>query len=426
MRAYGDNEGILATWGDLAVSLASENGFELEPSGSSHVALCAALNDAAVQASEDALKRLDGDLVPTPDMPSLPSRALAVASRPSGRTLGDLIDAFKADRADKWSTSSTNNFVPVERVMREVLGSKRLLSEIGRDQGRELFEVVKRLPRGLGTLPKLRGVSVADAIEMDLPRLAPKSINGTYLSSMKAVFKFAVQEHWLSVSPMLGLAVMDPVHDADKRDPFTIDQLNKIFAGAPWRPRDEAPGGKPLHFWGPLIALFHGMRRGEIAQLLVADITEVAGVTVILVKATGRKRVKTKNSRRILPVHPELTEMGFLEYVGERRKAGAVQLWEGEQPNGNDQWGDGFSDWFGRLLEARKVTGTRLGMHSLRHNFQDGLREAGLHGTGLGQELAGRSKGGDTSNNYGSQYPTRQLADAIASVTFPGLKLPQG
>lgn len=77
-----------------------------------------------------------------------------------------------------------------------------------------------------------------------------------------------------------------------------------------------------------------------------------------------------------------------------------------------------------RLLKARKISGTKLGLHSFRHNFQDALREAGLHGTGIGQELAGRSKGGDTSNNYGSQYPTRQLAEAVSNVVYPGVVLP--
>jgi integrase len=163
------------------------------------------------------------------------------------------------------------------------------------------------------------------------------------------------------------------------------------------------------------------MRRSEIAQLLVADVVQVAGVEVILVKAGGRKKTKTKNARRMLPVHPELVRLGFLEYVGQRRTAKGTQLWEGEKPNNTDQWGDGFSDWFGRQIKEHNFNGTRLGLHSFRHNFEDALREAELHGTALGAELAGRTKGGDTSNNYGSGYSTRQLADAMGKIAYPGL-----
>jgi integrase len=161
------------------------------------------------------------------------------------------------------------------------------------------------------------------------------------------------------------------------------------------------------------------MRRSEIAQLLVADVTEIAGHQVILVRAGGGKRTKTKNARRMLPVHPELVRLGFLDYVQQRRSAKGTQLWEGEKPNNTDQWGDGFSDWFGRQIKGYNFSGTRLGLHSFRHNFEDALREAELHGTALGAELAGRTKGGDTSNNYGSGYSTRQLAEAMAKIAYP-------
>jgi hypothetical protein len=254
MRAYGDTDGIADYWGNEALSLASASGRELSPGGPSHLALCEALHNAAVAASEEALRRLDGDLVPTPAMPELPKRSGA-SSPASTRTLGDLIKAFKADRLDKWSTSATRNFVPVERVMLEVLGADTPLAKINRETGRELFDVVKRLPKGMGTSPKLKKLSVAEAIELGLPGLSPKSINGTYLSTMKALFRFALQEQWMVAHPMLGLSVVDPVNEADKRDPFTIDQLNTIFSGPPWSPRNDAPRGKPLHYWGPLIAL---------------------------------------------------------------------------------------------------------------------------------------------------------------------------
>jgi hypothetical protein len=37
-------------------------------------------------------------------------------------------------------------------------------------------------------------------------------------------------------------------------------------------------------------------------------------------------RLKTKTSERVVPVHPQLTEIGFLNYVAERRKEGE-QAW---------------------------------------------------------------------------------------------------
>jgi integrase len=98
-------------------------------------------------------------------------------------------------------------------------------------------------------------------------------------------------------------------------------------------------------------------------------------------------------------------------------------LFAGEEANGSGKWGDGLSDWFSRHLAKRGVAGRRLGMHSFRHTFEDRLREAGLHGTALGAELAGRSKG-DTASAYGSGFSTRALAEAVAKINYPGLHLP--
>lgn len=363
--------------------------------------------------------RIRGDFGYQPTDPVFASALKETTNRAPKPTLGSLIEAFKADREGRWKPSTTAAYVPVERVMREVLGSARHLDTITREDGRKLFDIVRQLPRGMYKSPKLKGLNIAQAIQTDLPKLSPKSVNATYLAMMKATFKFAVDEQWMIADPLAGKSVEDPVDEADKRDPFTTEQLAIIFGAAPWTPRDTSPRGKPLHYWGPLIAMFLGMRRGEIAQLGADDVTEVEGVPVILVRAGGSKRLKTSNARRKLPVHPQLIELGFLKYAQERRASGAERLWEGERPTTRGGWGDGFSDWFQRLLKERGVTGTKLGLHSFRHNFQDRLREAGLHGTAMGQELAGRSKGGSTSNNYGSGFPTPMLQEAIAKIVYP-------
>lgn len=416
--------GDLEPFEDHAASLLAEHGIQADR-GSPGFRLAAQLMARADRErwllSE---ARLRGDFGYQPSDPVFSNALKEKPLRKSAPTVGGLIEAFKSDRMPGWSPSSVAAYAPVERVMREVLGSARELSTLGREDGRRLFDVLRQLPKGLGKSPKLKGMSIAQAIKTDLPKLSPKSINATYLAMMKATFRFAVQEQWMVADPLAGLSVVDPVADADKRDPFSLEQLNAIFGSAPWSPRDDAPKGKPLHYWGPLLALYLGMRRGEIAQLAVDDVIEIDSVPVILVRAGGNRRLKTVNARRMLPVHPEILELGFLDYVQTRRDSEGGQLWSGEKPDARGKWGDGFSDWFQRLLKERGVEGTKLGLHSFRHNFQDRLREAGLHGTALGQELAGRSRGGNTSNNYGSGFPTAMLREAISKITYPGFKRP--
>ncbi len=409
-----------------ALRLLEEEGFEANPRSSAFKSLQRAMLRGRRELALLERARLLGDYSVRPSDPIFVNAASGTTGRPE-RTVEDLIKAHNEDKVSKRSPSTQASYEPVWRLLRDVLGPYRTLSSIGRDEGRLLFETVKALPRGLGKVRALRGLPVPEAVEkgreLGLPTIQPKTINAVYMGLLKTIFQWAVKEQWITANPLSGLLVEDDVAEADKRDPFTTAQLNEIFSRAPWKPRDENPRGKPLHFWGPLIALFHGMRRGEIAQLDTDSITEVAGHPVILVRAGTGKRLKTANARRMLPIHPELIKMGFLAYVRRQRDAGEPKLFTGEEPNSRGQWGDGFSDWFTRLIQKQSFEGKKLGMHSFRHNWQDAAREAGLHGTAIGQELAGRSKGGDSSNNYGSGFSTAALAEASSRITYPNLDL---
>lgn len=409
-----------------ALGLFEEEGFEANPRSPAFRSLQRAMLRGRRELALLERARLLGDYTVKPSDPIFASALTNTVGR-TERTVEDLIKAHYEDKVSKRSPSTQASYEPVWRLLRDVLGPFRTLSSVGRDEGRLLFETVKALPRGLGKVRVLRGLTVPDAVEkgreLGLPTIQAKTINAVYMGLLKTIFQWAVREQWITANPLAGLLVEDDVAEADKRDPFTITQLNEIFRQAPWMPRDENPRGKPLHFWGPLIALFHGMRRGEIAQLDTDSITEVSGYPVILVRAGTGKRLKTVNARRMLPIHPELIKMGFLAYVRRQRQTGETKLFTGEAPNSRGQWGDGFSDWFTRLIQKQSLEGTKLGMHSFRHNWQDAAREAGLHGTAIGQELAGRSKGGDSSNNYGSGFSTAALAEASSRITYPNLDL---
>lgn len=410
----------------LASNLLEQEGMEADGRSAAFKALQRALLRGRRELAVLQKKQLLGDYSGRPADPLFANAFSATAPRPE-RTLGDLIEAHRKDKVVNRSSSTRASYEPVWRLLKDVLGANRPLSSVGREEGRLVFETVKALPKGIGKKRELRGLSVPEAVEkgrsLGFETIAPKTINAVYMGLAKTIFAWALKEQWISANPLSGLIADDDVTEAEKRDPFTVEQLNTIFSSGPWRPRDESPRGKPLHFWGPLIALFHGMRRGEIAQLDASAIKEVSGIPVILVRGGDGKRLKTRNARRMLPVHPELIRMGLVAYANEQQQSGEVKLFPGEAPNSRGQWGDGFSDWFIRLIRKHELTGRKLGLHSFRHNWQDRAREAGLHGTAIGQELAGRAKGGDSSNNYGSGFSTAALAEASARIDYPGLDL---
>jgi len=344
------------------------------------------------------------------------------------RTISELIHAYAKAKEERWTPATHAAYEPVFRLLKDVLGAQRDLETIDRDEARRTFEIVKQLPRNMGKHKELKGLTVPQAIKaakrLGLPTIGPRTINDGYMTRISSMFAWAVDEQWIASNPFRNLRVVDPVDPADKRSAFTVEQLNRIFASEPWKPRDEAPRGRPSLFWGPLVALFMGLRRGEICGLMLDDIETVNGIPVIHVRPNEVRRLKTGSSRRVLPVHGKLVEMGFLDFVTRQRAAGHRLLFPESYQGPNGLWGDHLSDWFSRKLKKLGMANGRLSFHSFRHSFEDALREAGLHGTAEGRYLAGRtSTRSDVSAAYGSGYSTTRLHELINRIEYPELEV---
>ena len=183
--------------------------------------------------------------------------------------------------------------------------------------------------------------------------------------------------------------------------------------------------------WLPLLALFTGARRAELAGLRADNVRtdEETGTALISIVAERRagKRVKTRSSERVVPVHRELIKLGFLEYVAGRRIDGE-QAWlfanvAPDQPNAIAVWGK----WFSRYLRSTVgISDPNKVFHSFRHKFSDGATRAGVSRE-LRQALMGHSDG-SVSAGYGSEamlerFGAKALADAVSKISYPGLDL---
>ena len=133
-----------------------------------------------------------------------------------------------------------------------------------------------------------------------------------------------------------------------KRHPWTIDELNRMFTapiytGCRSERHWQQPGNVVLRqsakYWVPLIALFSGMRLGEIIQLQVADVKRLDGidyfdVTPVAIDLTDdeaddeeeEKSLKTASSRRGIAIHQTLFELGFGDFLDFRRASGEKRL----------------------------------------------------------------------------------------------------
>lgn len=376
---------------------------------------------AFVELHEAAAANLAGNPGYTPSDPVI--REVPVATVPS-RTVEALLEAYEADKAPGWSASTKKAVKPVFRFMRDVFGG-RAVGTITREEAREAVKLLQALPFGMGKRTELAGLTVPEAIKkgakLGLPTIKPKTVNDGYLLHIASLFNWARKEQWVAANPFEGLSVFDPVDDADRRDPFTVPQLQTLFTSGHWQGPWRDGKGKAGDFWVPLLCLFHGLRNGEAAGLRAEDIAEEGGHPVIRLQPYDNRTLKTKDSRGTVALHPEMIRLGFLRYVESRNQAGEQLLFPEGLANNRGQVGAKLGERFSLHVKQLGLEGRKLGMHSFRHCFEDRLREAELpERTALA--LARRREAG-SSKSYGDGLSARQKAEAVAKIVYPGLDL---
>jgi integrase len=184
-----------------------------------------------------------------------------------------------------------------------------------------------------------------------------------------------------------------------------------------------------LRFGCPQLALFTGSRLNELASLKASDIShnEIIGSNCIFIRAEKRsgKRLKTEQSERFVPLHPQLIAAGLLEYVNKQISERGANAWLFPKVAPDTNGKAAFSKWFGRYIGAHGITDSTKVFHSFRHFFIDALRLAGVPGE-INIALVGHTDP-SVNDKYGARDKAirfrHRLAQAVASVTYAGLDL---
>ncbi|WP_368518153.1 DUF6538 domain-containing protein, partial [Rhizobium sp.] len=365
----------------------------------------------------------------------------ALLSPSSTRTIGDVYDRFIADPKHQWSKRTQIAHATTRKWVIEVFGEDTPLAEITRERCRDFVALLREMPKSAHQrFPDMTITEAVAAAKAKGERRVISTANlNAYINRFGGVMNWAMNEGYLDRNPLKGLKLPDPVKKRDKRNPFSTDQLRRIFDAPIYTGcRDDANGyavpgdqhPRRARFWVPLIALFSGLRLNEICQLEVSDIRVFDGIPCFRVVSglsqTGdEKRVKTNASERIVPVHDELIRCGFLAFAESQRLCGETNLFP-ELPFGHLGYrSTAISRWFSRFLENAGAAAPLTCFHSFRHNFRDGLREAKID-RDVALVLGGWTtdgKGTAIADNYGNGYAAGLLSEAINAVYFGSIDL---
>ena len=242
---------------------------------------------------------------------------------------------------------------------------------------------------------------------------------------IKSLLKYAVRDlEALLKSPWEGMDIESKT--TARRRPWKADELRQLF-GQPLFARYELPAialaGQAAAYWVPLIGLFTGARISELAQLRVEDVDHARPTAVMSITDDDGRHVKTEAGVRIVPVHPELVRLGFLEYVEAMQKAGHVSLWPALRLR-DARPGGYLSAWFGQFRRAAGLTGKYPDFHCFRHTVRTLMARGGVSHE-VQDLITGHEVQGSTGTRIYRHVDEADLTEAILCVRYPGLQLPR-
>jgi integrase len=283
------------------------------------------------------------------------------------------------------------------------------------------------------------------------PPISPKT-REEYLGQLKGLLEFSYSSGFIkdNIATHIEMPNTKQAHTIN-RLPFTESDLYRIFPpgyGDVFTFGDRmARDDYNNRFWFPLLAAFTGARLEEIGQLQTEDIKTCPDTNIIYAMidnqgATSdgtKKRTKNLNSVRPIPIHSTLIDIGFMDYVTERKKDKKDTSLFKLKRDKQGRFAKGISNWFSRL-ETRKngqvVKGyierqnidskgtTKAGdkwsksFHSFRHTVIDNLRGKQLKSGEFIRELdialvVGHERDKRETASYGIDRSQLQLRKAI-------------
>lgn len=234
-------------------------------------------------------------------------------------TLKQLIDLYEKDKKNSWADKV--RLPSVHRQILHIIGDIPL-NTIDRQTSITLRESLKEYPKKL------------NSNDMKIPWRELAKIRATRLAGRTQIFilteyctliKYA-KENDLGVkgSPAKGLVDKSkPVKKEKDRQPYTPEEIQRLVAVLKEVDREK----EPEWFWLPLLLLHLGSRSNEICMLRCDDIEQRGPFWMVCFRNRPEYSQRTKNGKdRQAPLHQDLIELGFLDFVARQKTEGKDRL----------------------------------------------------------------------------------------------------
>jgi integrase len=399
-----------------------EKGINIDKESVEYTKLCREILKAEIEVFKVEKERITGNynnnydkLLDSLIEPTKPQYLQAAVEPPVKEgpivTLSNIIEENikEAELAGNWSAKTKAENESIYKVILEVLGDVDINS-ITHQTMLQFRDKVSKLPANREKKPQFRGKSVDLILEMkNVPPMSRTTLN-KYLVRASTLFKWAVKHGYIKSNAAEGLSLPKTRRMELEREAYTSEDIQNIASHLTF---DKL---KAHMFWIPLIGIYTGMRLDEICQLYVSDIMVVDDVPCININSKDDKKLKTASSERIIPIHPNLIDFGFVQYVEQQRLLGNTRLWTMLKKK-RDGYSQDFGKWFQRFNRKYVTVNPKKVFHSLRHSLANNLKQKGVQEAVIA-EILGHSGDSMTMNRYGKRYQPKMLLEALMLLDY--------
>ena len=391
---------------------------ELAPDAAEDVLrkLARRLMEVQLEAIKAELLALSGEPLIRPPLKELgvESHATVPAPQPSPK-LSEVVARYSEERVARqsWSARSTTQYKEIYLIMVDLMNDPPI-GAVTKETIRELGIALTKFP--VNSKKVFSGLSPTEALaravgDETVKRLSPSSIN-MYQQAVRSLFKWATEHDYIAQSPATVLRELKVGRAKDDRKPFTDEDLRAYFTALGSSEVD------PFMYWIPRILAYSGCRLGEIAQLQKSDIRQQEGVWYIDINDDGPgKRLKTASSRREVPIHSRLLELGFLDFVSRADDF----LWPSDMRTNRPERSS-IDKLQKRLAHHMRKAGIKdrkkTAAHSFRHTVAERLARASAHEADIASIL-GHEQATITSKRYGGKPAVVQLHQVLSLLKLP-------
>ena len=254
-------------------------------------------------------------------------------------------------------------------------------------------------------------------MRMDIPSkdlIHPTTIN-KHLGHLSSFMSWSSSLGYSEINSFKGTKLKKNTIAQDEKDPFTEQEIKKIFSRDNYLffTKVEKGGFGLPYYWVPLIGLFSGLRANEICSLYLDNVKTFEGnkrrkvwcFNILEESSRPDKKLKNRSSRRIVPIHDTLIDLGFLDFLKliKSRNPERKRVFE-ELPFREGSYFRNVTRFFNdRYLPKLGIKKPTLSFHSLRHTTIDNLKQKGIDIHFI-NAMMGHSQNNIDLDRYGKGY----------------------